>query len=72
MTAAPRSISVVRVGSDARIFPSSVIVPAFIGTFRSRRTRTRRPPTIRSSMSFTARDRLSVTPRPAARGPRRP
>src|SRR6266498_944084 len=56
MTRAPRRVSFVMVGRLARIRPSSVITGSgpelSSGTFRSARTRTRRPATSRSSMLF--------------------
>ena len=55
ITRAPWSSSRVSTGSDARIRPSSVTLPSWIGTLRSERTRMRRPLTpclIRSSSVF--------------------
>ena len=42
-TLAPASVRVLRVGSAARIRPSSVMMPSLSGTLKSERTRTRLP-----------------------------
>ena len=42
---APLAIKVLIVGSEARMRPSSVILPSFNGTFRSQRRKTRLPAT---------------------------